>query len=82
MFWVRVLAIAQIALLARHHVALLEADERSRLAKLVAQSKGRPGKNLTSNERGELLRLAQKLEPGAFAHGVWGAARGKLKRKV
>ena len=82
MFWLRVLAIAQIALLARHHVALLEADERVRLAKLVGKSKGRPGKNLTSNERGELLRLAQKLEPGAFAHGVWGAARGKVRRKV
>jgi hypothetical protein len=81
MFWIRVLAIAQIALLARHHVALLEADERVRLAKLVGKSKGRPGKNLTSNERGELLRLAQKLEPGAFANGVWGAARGRVGRK-
>jgi hypothetical protein len=81
MFWIRVLAIAQIALLARHHVALLEADERVRLAKLVGKSKGRPGKNLTSNERGELLRLAQKLEPGAFANGVWGAARGRIGRK-
>ena len=81
MFWIRVLAIAQIALLARHHLTMLEADERVRLAKLVGKSKGRPGKNLTSNERGELLRLAQKLEPGAFAHGVWGAARGKLTRK-
>jgi hypothetical protein len=82
MFWLRVLAIAQIALLARHHVTLLEPDERMRLAKLVGKSKGRPSKNLTSNERGELLRLAQKLEPGAFAHGVWGAARGRMRRKV
>ena len=81
MFWIRVLAIAQIALLARHHVAMLEPDERIRLAKLVGKSKGRPGKHLSSNERGELLRLAQKLEPGAFAHGVWGAARGKVGRR-
>jgi hypothetical protein len=28
-----------------------------------------------------MLRLAQKLEPGAFAHGVWGAARGRLGHK-
>ena len=28
-----------------------------------------------------MLRLAQKLEPGAFAHGVWGAARGRLRGK-
>jgi len=81
MFWIRVLAIAQIALVARHHVALLEADERSRLARLVGKSRGRPGKYLSANEREEMLRLAQKLEPGAFANGVWGAARGRLRGK-
>ena len=42
MFWCRVLAIAQLALLVRHHATLLESDERSRLAKLVGKSKGRP----------------------------------------
>jgi hypothetical protein len=80
-FWIRILAIAQVALLIRHHASLLERDERNRLAVLVAKSKGRPHRNLTANERGELLRLTQKLEPGAFAHGVWGAARGKLGGK-
>ena len=81
MFWIRVLAIAQIALLARHHAALLEVDERARLARLVAKSRGRPGRYLSANEREEMLRLAQKLEPGAFANGVWGAARGRLRGK-
>jgi chorismate mutase len=81
MFWLRVLAIAQIALVARHHLTLLEPDERMRLARLVARSKGRPRTNLSANEREEMLRLAQKLEPGAFAHGVWGAARGRLRGK-
>jgi hypothetical protein len=81
MFWIRVLAIAQVALLARHHLTLLEPDERGRLARLVAKSKGRPGRNLSANEREEMLRLAQKLEPGAFANGVWGAARGRLRGK-
>jgi hypothetical protein len=81
MFWLRVLAIAQVAILVRHHAALLERDERNRLAMLVGKSKGRPRKHLTANERGELLRLAQKLEPGAFAHGVWSTARGKLRGK-
>jgi hypothetical protein len=80
-FWLRVLAIAQVALLVRRHMQLLEPDERSRLAKIVAKSKGRPRKNLSANEREEMLRLAQKLEPGAFAHGVWGAARGRLRGK-
>lgn len=82
MFWFRVLAIAQVALLARHHLTLLEPDERIRLAKLVSRSHGRPRKNLSANEREEMLRLAQKLEPGAFAHGAWGAVRGRLKKKL
>jgi hypothetical protein len=81
MFWFRVLAIAQVALLVRHHLTLLEPDERVRLAKLVAQSKGRPRTNLSANEREEMLRLAARLEPGAFAHGAWGAARGRLRGK-
>lgn len=77
MFWLRVLAIAQVALLVRRHVVMLERDERSRLAVLVGKSKGRPRRNLTANEREEMLRLVRKLEPGAFARGAWGAARGK-----
>ncbi len=81
MFWFRILAIAQVAILARHHASLLERDERNRLAKLVAQSRGRPHKHLSANEREEMLRLVQKLEPGAFAQGAWGAARGRLRGK-
>lgn len=82
MFWFRVLAIAQVALLARRHLTMLEPDERVRLAKLVSRSHGRPRKNLSANEREEMLRLAQKLEPGAFAHGAWGAVRGRMKKKL
>ena len=81
MFWLRVLAIAQVAILVRHHATLLERDERNRLGELVAQSKGRPRKNLTANEREELLRLAQKLEPGAFAHGSGARRAGRLRGK-
>ena len=81
MFWLRVLAVAQLALLVRRHLTLLEPDERTRLAKLVAQSRARPRTNLSANEREELLRLARKLEPGAFARGAWGAARGRLRGK-
>jgi hypothetical protein len=80
MFWLRILAIAQVALLLRRHLALLEPDERTRLARLVAQSKGRPRSNLSANEREEMLRLVRKLEPSAFAHGAWGAARGRWRR--
>ena len=81
MFWIRVLAIAQVALLVRRHMSLLAPDERARLAKLVSQSKGRPRRNLSANEREEMLRLVRKLEPGAFAQGAWGAGRGKLRGK-
>ncbi len=82
MFWLRVLAIAQVALLVRRHLSLLEPDERSRLTKLVAQSKGRPRANLSANEREELLRLVRKLEPGAFGRDAFTKIRGPgLRRK-
>lgn len=76
MFWLRVLAVAQVALLARRHLQLLEPDERSRLAKIVAKSKGRPRKNLSANEREEMLRLVRKLEPGDFGRGAFSRVRG------
>ncbi len=81
MFWLRVLAVAQIAILARRHMQLLEADERRRLGKIVAKSKGRPRTNLSANEREEMLRLVRKLEPGAFGRTAFGHMRGGLGRK-
>ena len=81
MFWLRVLAIAQMALLVAPSRKLLESDERSRLAKLVGKSKGRPAHNLTANEREEMLRLVHKLEPGPFAHRAWSAARGRSAKQ-
>ena len=81
MFWLRVLAVAQVALLARRHLKLLEGDERSRLAGLVAKSKGRPRRNLSANEREEMLRLVRKMEPGQFGRGAFGHIRGSLGRR-
>lgn len=80
-FWLRVLAIGKVALLAKDHLKLLEPNERVRLAKLVGQSKGRPKTNLTAAERDELLGLVRKLEPKAFAQGAWGAAGGRLRSR-
>ena len=80
MFWLRVLAVAQVALLARRHLQLLESDELGRLAALVKKSKGRPRHNLSANEREEMLRLVRKLEPGQFGRGALSHARG-VKRK-
>ncbi len=76
MFWIRILAIAQVALLARRHLQLLEADERKRLANLVTKSKGRPRRNLSANEREEMLRLVKKAEPGQFGRGAFSHVRG------
>jgi hypothetical protein len=82
MFWLRVLAVAQLALLVRRHLALLEPDERSRLARLVRESKGRPRRNLSANEREELLRLVRKLEPGEFGRAAAGRITGLRRRRI
>jgi len=58
----KILAIAQVALLARRHIQALSPFERRRMGELV-----RRGHRLTREERAELRMLAMKLEPGAFA---------------
>jgi hypothetical protein len=67
--FLRVLAIAQVAMLLREHVAKLTPAERQRLVALVRKARGRP-KNLRPRERDELRSLVAKLEPGAFARGA------------
>jgi hypothetical protein len=58
----KILAIAQIALLARRHLTALSPTERRRMAELA-----RRGRTLTPAERHEFIDLASKLEPRAFA---------------
>jgi transposase len=58
----KILAIAQVAMLARRHLAALAPEERQRLTELV-----RRGHHLPPDERHELLGLVRKLEPRAFA---------------
>jgi hypothetical protein len=72
MFWLKVLAVAQVALLIKRHLTMLESDERRRLGSLVAKSKGRPTKNLSANEREEMLLLVRKLEPVQFGRDAAG----------
>jgi tellurite resistance protein len=67
--WFKVLAAVQLALLARRHFGALKPAERRRMAALA-----RRGHKLSRAERDELLDLAAKLEPRAFA----GAAADKL----
>jgi hypothetical protein len=63
--FMKLLAVAQVLLLARRHVQHLEPAERRRFAELV-----RRGRGLDAAEREELRRLVYKLEPRAFAVGA------------
>jgi hypothetical protein len=58
----KLVAVVQLALLARRHLGALTPAERHRMGELA-----RHGHHLTSAERAELRRLASKLEPRAFA---------------
>ena len=58
----KLLALGEIALLARDHVRRLEPGERRRLIALV-----RKGRSLSADEREELAGLVAKAEPRRFA---------------
>ncbi len=58
----KLLAVAEIALMARKHFGNLSPADRGRLADLV-----RRGRNLTPQERAELRALTAKLDAKAFA---------------
>jgi hypothetical protein len=62
----KLLALAEIALLARDHVSRLDAADRRRLVELVRKGHGR-SRNLTETERRELSALLAKAEPRRFA---------------
>ena len=61
----KILAIAQVALLARRHLRGLSKADRRRLTELA-----RRGTKLTPAERTELRGLVAKFEPRAFAVGA------------
>jgi hypothetical protein len=58
----KLLAVAELALVARKHLQHLDATERRRLAELV-----RRGRQLSGPEREELRSLVLKLDVRAFA---------------
>lgn len=62
----RLMAAAQVVMLARRHWHRLEPYERRRLVTLVRVAGGRRGR-LTPGERLELLRLIAKADPRLFA---------------
>ena len=69
----RLLVLGEVAMLAREHIAKLDAHERRRLLELIRTSHGRPSR-LSTRQHRELESLIAKIEPRLFA----GAAVGKL----
>ena len=67
--WGRIIAVAEIALVAKRHLEKLGPGEIGELRNLLVKSKGRPD-NLSSRERKRIQELAKKLEPAAFAKDV------------
>lgn len=63
---VKLLFLAELALVARDHYGRLTPDERRRLVTLVREGKGR-GRNLSPEDREELAGLVAKVEPRRFA---------------
>lgn len=61
----RLVAVAEVIVLAREHFNRLEPHERHRLVELVRHGHGRPT-NLSAKERKELGSLLAKIEPRAF----------------
>ena len=64
--WGRIIAIAEIALVAKRHLDKLGPGEIGELRNLLVKSKGRPDR-LSSRERRRIKELVTKLEPAAFA---------------
>jgi hypothetical protein len=62
---IKLLSAAELALLARDHVARLTPSERRRLVVLVRVGRGRRSR-LTEDERHELEGLLAKLQPRTF----------------
>ncbi len=61
----RLLALAEVIVVAREHINKLEPDERRRLVELIRRGRARPS-NLSARERRELSALVAKAEPREF----------------
>ena len=66
---VRLVALAEIALVAHDHVARLEPRDRRRIVQLLRIGRGRPHK-LSDAQREELRELVAKAEPRLFVGEV------------
>lgn len=65
----RLIALGELALLAREHAMRLDPQERHRVVELLRHAHGRPSK-LSARERRELGKLVAKAEPQLFARAA------------
>lgn len=82
MFWLRIMMLAELALVARRHLTKLSFDEHRRLASLVRKSHGRPDKNLSVKERDEFVAMVRKLEPSQFGKAAFGAVKSPSRNPL
>jgi hypothetical protein len=61
----KLIAVAEVLMLARQHVLKLEPQERRRIVELIRRGHGLPS-HLSERERRELVRLLEKVEPREF----------------
>jgi len=79
---VRLIAVAEVALLARDHALRLTPAERRRALELVRIGRGRR-RNLSPREQSELSRLIAKAEPRLLAGEAFDAVSPvKLPRRL
>jgi hypothetical protein len=64
------LTLARVAMIVSRRWNALSAKERTRLAQLVTESRGRVG-NLSLKQRAELRKLARKLDLKGMGRELW-----------
>ncbi|HTZ86267.1 MAG TPA: hypothetical protein VMB05_06330 [Solirubrobacteraceae bacterium] len=69
------LTLARAAMIVSRHWNALSAKERAQLAQLIGESRGRAS-NLSSKQRGELRKLARKLDLKGMGRELWPIVRG------
>ena len=69
------LTLARVAMVISRRWNALSAKERTQLAQLIGESRGRAS-NLSSKQRSELRKLARKLDLKGMGRELWPLLRG------
>lgn len=68
--WGWALMALQAALITRRHFRQTAAEDRALMQELLRRSAGRPRKNLSADERRELMQTARRLRPVKLARDI------------